>query len=136
MAFLLKTDLYLSILQDELEEITRGDDTLVTSALSASEAEMKVYLYDSYDVDAIFAATGTDRHQMLVQLGTDIAIWFLVARVQAGQNTDDRKARFDRAIAWMKMVQKTKTYADLPRREMTVQTHILHGSNPKRKNYF
>ena len=136
MAFLLKSDLYLSILQDELEEITRGDDTIVTSALSSAEAELKVYLFDSYDVETIFQKTGNDRHQMLLQLGRDIAIYFLTARLQAGQDTEDRRQRFDRAIAWLKMVQKTKTYADLPRREIPVQTHIQYGSNPKRKNYF
>lgn len=136
MAFLLKADLYSKILQDELDEITRSDDTIVANVLSSAESEMKVYLYDSYDVDAIFDQTGDDRHQLLVQIGADIAIYFLFARVQAGINIDDRKARYDRAINWLKAVKKSENYADLPRRESTVQTHISYGSNTKRDNYY
>lgn len=136
MAFLLKADLYSKILQDELDEITRSDDTIVANVLSAAESEMKVYLYDSYDVDTIFAQTGDDRHQLLVQIGADIAIYFLFARSQAGINIDDRKARYDRAINWLKAAKKSENYADLPRRESTVQTHITYGSNTKRDNYY
>jgi len=136
MAFISKEDLYLSILEDELNEITRGNDAIITAAISAAEADLRVYLFDSYDVDTIFSSVGTARHQMLVQLCADVTIWFLVARLQAGQDTDARKSRYDRAIAWLKMVKRSGTYADLPRRESTVQTHISHGSNLKRNNYF
>lgn len=136
MAFLAKADLYLSILQDELEEITREDDTLVASALSAAEAEMKTYLFDSYDTEDIFSETGAGRHPMLIRVGADIAIWFLVARVQAGQEMEDRKARYDRALSWLKAVQKSEKYADLPRREATEETKIVYGSNAKRENHW
>lgn len=136
MAFLAKADLYLAILQDELDEITRADDTLVTAALSAADAELKTYLWDSYDVDDIFSETGTNRHQMLVRVGADIAIWFLVARVQAGQALEDRQLRYDRAIAWLKAVQKSQNYADLPRKEATEETKITYGSNTKRENHY
>ena len=136
MAFLEKTDLKLSILEDELDEIVRDDGTIVTQALSSAQAEIKAWLYDSYDVDAIFAATGADRHPVILQHGVDIAVYRIVAACQAGQNLDDRKDRYDVAVAWLKAVQRSKTYADLPRRETTVQTHIVYGSNPKRKNHY
>lgn len=136
MAFITKTDLYPFILQDELDEITRGDDTFVESAISAAVAEMRTYLYDSYDVDTIFAKTGNDRHALLVNFAADIAIWFLIARSQAGQAIDDRKARYDRAVAWLKQAQKSQTYSDLERREENVQKHISYGSNEKRKNHY
>lgn len=134
--FLGKADLYTAILEDELEEIVRGDDTIIASALSSAEAEMRTYLFDSFDVDAIFAKQGADRHGLLVNLCADIAIYLLVARLQAGQYIEDRKARYDRAISWLKMSAKTELYNDLPRRDATVQTHISFGSNAKRTNYF
>jgi phage gp36-like protein len=136
MAFLTKPDLYLSILQDELDEITRDDDALVESALSAAIEEMRTYLFDSYDVEEIFSQTSSNRHQMLVRVGSDIAIWFLVARLQAGQDTEDRRRRYDRAIAWLKAVQKSQTFADLPRKESTEEDKIAHGSNTKRSNHY
>lgn len=134
--FIAKADLYTQILEDELTEITRDDDTLVNSAISAAIAEMKTYLYDNYDIEAIFSATGDDRHDLLVNFAADIAIWHLVARCQAGISIDDRKSRYDRAVAWLKTVKKSENYPDLPRREETIQKHIFAGSNAKRKNYF
>jgi hypothetical protein len=97
---------------------------------------MRGWLYDTFDVDAIFTATGTARHAMLVDLGADIAIYLLMARVQAGQDTADRQARYDRAKAWLKASAKTEMYNDLPRRETTEQAHIVYGGLPKRENRF
>lgn len=136
MAFIHKGDLFLSILKEELEEITRGDDTIVASAIFSAESEMRTYLFDTFDVDAIFSTTGAERHQLLVNLCVDIAIYLLVARLQAGQYVDDRKDRYERAIKFLKASAKTEMYNDLPRRDNTVQTHVTTGSNPKRVNYF
>lgn len=136
MAFLTTTDLYGSILQDELDEITRGDTSMVAQALLAAETEMRQWLYDTFDVDTVFAQTGTGRHALLVQYGADMALYYLVARGMAGQDFEDRKSRYDRAVAWLKSAAKTDMYADLPRRADTRQTHITTGSNPKRSNYY
>jgi hypothetical protein len=137
MAFINKLDLIqFAILEDELTEITRNDDVIVTACCSAAIAEMKVYLNDSYDVDTIFTRTGSARHQLLLQLGVDMAVWMIVSRCQAGINLDDRQARYDRAIKTLKAFQKTETYGDLPRREQPLQKHINFKANPKRGNYF
>ncbi len=136
MAFIHKGDLHLSILSDELEEITRGDDAMVGAAIHSAEAEMRTYLYDTFDVDAIFSSSGQDRHALLVNLCADIAVYLLVARLQAGQYLEDRRSRYDRAVAWLKASAKTELYNDLPRRVATEQAHISSGSNAKRTNYF
>lgn len=134
--FLAKSDLYLTILQDELTEITRNDDTLINAALSSAIAEMKVYLHDSYDTDTIFNATGTNRHQLLINLGADMAVYFIVARCMAGQALADREARYNRAIKTLKAFRDSETYSDLPRREARAQGGIWFSSNRKRGNYF
>ena len=134
--FIEKADLYQAILVDELNEIVRGDDTLITQTISAAVSEMKGYLYDSYDVDTIFSQTGADRHQLLVRYAADITVYYLVSATQAGQSLDDRKARYDRACRWLKMAKETENYPDLPRREETVQTHFVYGSGEKRKNHY
>lgn len=136
MPFLVKADLFAVIHSDELDEITRADDALVTQALDSAIEEMKTYLHDSYDVDDIFGKTGANRNPLLVRFGCDIAVYFLVARNQAGQELDDRRNRFDRAINWLKAAQKSQTYSGLTRRTETIQTHFLFGGNPKRNNYF
>lgn len=134
--FVTKADLLTKILQEELDEITRGDDTLVANACHAAESEIRTYLFDSFQVDTIFAATGMARHPLLLDLCVDVAIYLLVARLQAGQDISDREARYERAKSWAKAAAKTENYNDLPRRETNVQQHFHFGSNPKRKNYF
>jgi len=136
MAFLEKADLYILILEDELEEITRGDDTIINAAISSAVSEARTHLFDSYDVDEIFGATGSSRHALMVNLVSDIALYFIVGRSQAGQDVDDRKARYDRAIKTLTAMKKSETYSDLPRREETEQTHIIYGSNTKRSNHY
>lgn len=135
--FIEKSDVLNVILEDELEEITRGDDTLVLQAITAAVGSMRVYLYDSYDTEAIFSATGANRYGLLVQYCADIAVYFLVSRLQAGQDIEDRRARYDRAIAWLKAAQKSEFYADLPRRDNTRQKHIGFGYSAERRgNYY
>ena len=129
-------DLHLLILPEELIEITRGDTVLIDTGIAAALQEAQMFLFDSFDVDIIFAKTGTDRNAMLVNVCADIALYFITARCQAGQNIDDRKARYDRAISILKAIMKSETYTNLERKTPTAQVHIGFGSNPKRKNYF
>lgn len=134
--FLTKTDLYTAIIEDELEEITRGDDSIINAALVSAEAEAKTYLYDTYDTETIFNQSGTSRHALLVNILSDIAIYLIVARVQAGQNIEDREARYKRAVATLKQYQNHESYSDLPRRTEQMQTVFSFGSKPKRNNYY
>jgi phage gp36-like protein len=135
--FILKQDLYTAILEDELEEITRGNNVLIDEAIVSAIEVIRGYLYDSFQVDVIFAATGIARHQLLVQYARDIAIYFLVARCLAGQALNDRRDRYDRAIGWLKTVAKSEFFADLPRRtSSTAEVHIRYGGNPKRSQRY
>lgn len=136
MSFITKADFKLSILEGELNEIVRGDDVVIDQAISAAVSEMRGYLFDTYDVDAIFSATGAARHALLVKYAVDIAVWGIVAATQAGQDLEDRKARYDRACKWLKMVKNDDLYSDLPRREVGVQKRVTFSSRDKRKNYY
>lgn len=136
MAFITKQDLHTGMLEEELTEITRGDDVLIQSCIEAAIAEARMYLYDSFEVNQIFAKVGSSRNQLLVQLVCDITLYYVVSRCQAGQELEDRTKRYDRAIDWLKKTAKTEFYADLPRRKETVQSHIMYGGKSKRGNYY
>jgi phage gp36-like protein len=123
-------------MDSELEEITHGDSSIVTTCLSVAESEARSYLHDAFDVATVFAATGEDRFPMLVQVVADIAVYYVVARCQAGSYLEDRMARYDRAIRWLKMVARSELYTELPRRSSTVEKKVLFGSNRKRRNYY
>ena len=133
-----KSDLHSYILADELYEITRGDDVVVNAAICAAVQECRGYLYDSFDVQAIFIRTGRNRNSLLIQLISDMAIWKIVAACQAGINHNDRLARYEQAVKYLRMVAKTEIYADFPRRikSVTAENKVMFESNPKRGNYY
>jgi len=136
MAFISKTDLFAQILPDELDEITRGDDTLVEAMIVASLSEIETYLHINYNTAEIFAETGADRYQLLVRLASDITIWHLIASGQPGQNYDDRYRRYKNAIEWLKMAAKTTNLPELPNTDNVVSGGIIYGANTKRSNYY
>ena len=136
MAFILKADLYTSILPDELEEITRGDDDIVNGSIEIAISEVRGYLSDNFDLNIILAKTADARNAMLVSCCVSIAIYEIVARCQAGNDLKDREKRYERAKSWLKMIQKTDLYPDLERLDTTKQGIIAYGSNSKRSNYY
>lgn len=138
MSFITRADLLTYILDDELTEITRSNTAVVTAAMDAATAEARMYLFDTFDADTIFSATGASRNALLVQLVSDMAIWKTVASCYAGQDRSDRLERYEQAVKWLKAAAKTEIYADLPRREnkATAEKKITVGSNPKRGNYW
>jgi phage gp36-like protein len=136
MAYIEKQDLLNSIQEEHLVSITQGDDSIVTACIAVGESTARTYLADEYNVDAIFAwQSPQPRLQLLVQAIADIAIYHLVARSQAGNYIEDRTARYDRAMKWLRAVQKSELYTELPRRAITAEKKIHFGSRPKRNNY-
>ena len=141
MAFINKSDLTRLILEEELNEITRNDSAIVDNAISTAIAEVKSHLFDWYDTDIIFSKTGDQRDPLLVQFTVDIAIYNIIAILQAGQNIDDREARYKRALSWLKAASKPldskdRIHPDLPKREKTSSTKVISHSQTKRNNYY
>jgi phage gp36-like protein len=137
--FVEKTDLIKEIRLEELNQITRNDDTLITYSCDVAISEMKSYLYPTYNVNSIFSATGTSRHPLLLNFGIDIAIYILVATALPGQDLEDRRARYKRAIDWLKGVNKGDISTDLPVGDLVSPNNIKKGAvgeHKKRNNYF
>lgn len=138
MAFILKTDILKEIRSEELIQITRNDDTIVNYAIDVAIMEMKSYLFGHFDVDAIFSKTGTERHALLVNFGCDIAIYIIISTALPGQDLEDRRARYKRAIDWLKQLQEGKISSDLPKfvTEQTTNSRGAIGEHNKRNNYY
>jgi len=138
MAFINDTDLQREIRAEEITQITRGDDTIAPFAIDAAIAEMKGYLSKFYNVDSIFSQTGTSRNTLLVNFAIDIAIYIIISTAPPGQNTEDRRARYKRAIDWLKGVSKGEIDTDLPVIIVTdsVNKRGAVGEHIKRNNNF
>ena len=131
----IKTHLY----SDNVEVITRGDETIVTAAVDAAVSEAKGYL-SAFDRDAIFGALAENRNALLLTFVKDIASWHLLNLCNAGSDMKLRQDRYDRAVEWLKAVQKGNVSPDLPVITATDGTAtvqgITFGSNEKRESHF
>jgi phage gp36-like protein len=134
MAFLNKADLATTITLNELNNL--ADDLIISLCCDAAVGEMKLYLYEAYETDAIFNQTEHARNMMLLKIGADIAVYLIASAKQAGVDMDDRRKRYDRAVTILKQLKNTELYSELPRRQIAVQSVVEILSNPKRNNSF
>lgn len=124
MAFLTIQELNTHLHDELVETITRGDATIAEAAIDAAIAEAKGYL-TRFDCTRIFSASGSKRNQLLLIFVKDIAIWHLINLCNAGTELQFRQDRYERAIDWLKAVQRGDVSPDLPDRETEEET----GSN-------
>lgn len=139
MSFLSNEEMKTHLYSENIDVISRGDETIMTAAIDAATQEAKSYL-GAYDTEKIFAQTGTDRNALLLIFIKDIATWHFLILCNAGHELQLREDRYDRAIAWLKAVQKGEISPDLPVKEdedgKPTIGMILFGSNPKKNQHF
>ena len=142
------TDYDASIHRDILDALTREDASLVEICEDRAIAEMRSYLSGRYDCDALFSATvpggsspGEDsRHQLVLMMALDIAIYHIFSIHNPMKLSQLRKDRYERAIEWLKAVAAGNISIEgAPLAPVEVQ--VAHQpfrivSNPKRQNHF
>jgi phage gp36-like protein len=141
MAFLTTTELNTHLYRENIEVITRNDDTILLAAIDAAIGEAYSYL-GAYNRDKIFNAQGDDRNALLLTFVKDIAVWHFIGLSNAGADMQLRQDRYERAIDWLKAVQRSDIKPNLP----TVDNdgdgkpdgagEYIFGSNPKRAQHF
>lgn len=139
--YLTPCELTTHLYPEQIEVISREDDTLVLAAIDAAMSEARSYL-SSYDTDRIFVAEGAARDALLLLHVKDIAVWHFVALSNPACDMELRKFRYERAINWLRGVQKGDIVPALPKRDNDgdgspdTSPIYIHGSNPKRHNHF
>ena len=129
-----------SIHREILDALTREDETLVEICEDRAVAEMRCYLSGRYDCDAIFSASGTERHQLVLMMALDIAIYHIFSIHNPVKLSQLRKDRYERAVEWLKAVAAGNISIDgaplaTEERQVAAQTFRI-VSNPKRHNHF
>lgn len=143
----LKSVIYAYQIEQITEEDGTVDDGIVFMAITAATDEAKSYLRPNlkkqwldgrpnYDVAAAFAKTGDDRNSLLMEMVKSIAIWYVVRLCNVDMIYDNIKERYDRAIDWLKMVNKGEITLDLPLlapddTDSNTQQPFRFGSRPK-----
>ena len=127
-------DLQTHIYSENLDAISRGDDTLITRAIAAGIDEAKSYLSVKYDVAAIFADTpGGTTDQNLLNKTKDLA--------NPNINLELFRTAYEDAIDWFtKILKGQMNPVGWPLREDDPDTDYEEGgslqwsSNTKRNN--
>lgn len=139
MAYLTTEEIITHLYGEVTNEISRGDATILQTALNAAIAEAKGYLR-AYDTDAIFSAMDDDRNPILLLYTKDIAVWHYLQLANPAVDMAIRLTRYEKAIEWFKMVQSGKTNPDLPYPVVPPpdepNNYMKWGSITKRNNNF
>ncbi|WP_336617865.1 phage protein Gp36 family protein [Bacteroides acidifaciens] len=110
----LTLDDYSSVCDDyEFKQITEKEDVRLKAEAAAME-EIASYLRSRYDIDRAFAAVGSCRNAMLVQVAVNISLWLMVHRLPQNMGHERRECLYDDAIKWLRDVQASKASPDLP----------------------
>lgn len=137
--FITVDDYSASVRLEFIDKAVRGDDNILEIVENQAISEMKSYLSGRYDVEAVFSATGEDRHDLVLMFAKDIAIYHLCS-IREGLMTQNRIDRYNRAIDWLKDVQKGELVVEgLPRltdEDQAAKSEYLMKSNPKRVNRY
>ncbi len=136
--FITKEDYGASIHAEILDAATRSDSTIIELCQERAISEMKGYLAKRYDIEKVFAATGSDRNQLVLMMAIDIAIYHIFSVHNPRIISEVRVERYKRALEWLRRVRRgDEDINGLPElesgdRERTSQ--YLLRSNPKRTN--
>lgn len=113
-------ELKSAIYQYQIDEITENDASIVLMAIQAAEEEVRGYLRNgrglapAYDLATIFSRTGAARSALLTETIKTVAVWHLVKLCNADVIYEHVKERYDRALAWLKDVNRGQITLDLP----------------------
>lgn len=141
MAFITPEELETHLYKESIEVIDRDDVTILVAAIDAAIEEAYGYL-GAYDRTKIFGAQGGSRNALLLLFIKDIAVWHFVNLCNAGTELELRQDRYDRAVSWLRQVQKGDVKPNLPIVDEDGDGkpdgagEYLFGSNQKRKQHF
>lgn len=134
--FIAITDYDASIHREILDAVTREDQSIIEICEDRALAEMRCYLSGRYDCEQIFTQEGTTRHQLILMMALDISIYHIFCIHNPQKLSQMRKDRYDRAVEWLKAVQKgnivitgAPAIADPQQRSF----EYITTSNPKRQ---
>ncbi|MFK7113359.1 phage protein Gp36 family protein [Flavobacterium oreochromis] len=142
--FLKKSELKTVALDEIINKIINGDDSIVSDIIDESIDLMSGYLYQYFDTEAIFNATGDARNKSVLKHLKGIVIHEIYTRRTKAFN-EVAKTRYDEAMLWLEKVSEGKIKPPLPIRKIdtngdgtgdTETTFLKLGSNKKYQNHF
>lgn len=136
--FITPEDYDASIHTEILDSLIRSNAAALETCEDRAVAEMRSYLRGRYDCNALFSATGTDRHPLVLMRALDIAIYHAFCIHNPQKMSSIRLKRYDDAIAWLKAAQTGEVVIDgaptLDSATLAANGYYLMKSSNKREN--
>lgn len=114
MIFLNIEDFKTQIQEDNLDQITSNDYSILYDAERKAIEEMQSYLALRYDVANIFNRTAAERNALIIMYCVDILLYHVHSRINPRKVPDLRGIRYEAAIAWLTKVAKGLLAPNLP----------------------
>lgn len=114
----------------DLDIICQSSDSIRLQAERTAMEEVAGYVRTRYDIDRAYAAAGSDRNPLLVQLTVSIALWWLGQWLPGMLGGDMRLTLYDNAISRLRDIQKGNFTPDFP--EYPADDPTSAGGNPLR----
>lgn len=135
MLFLTEPD-FTPIIRDAfLQQVLDEDSSILATAEMQAMSTVEGYLFELYDMPAIWACSGAQRNAHLVRLMIGIIRYDLYQRLPKGGFGTPSDVASDRseAMDWLKLVCTGKLSANLPRKVVGGQptTRTRWGSDPR-----
>ena len=138
--FIVIGDYDASIHAEILDSLIRSNSAIIEVCEDRAISQMRSYLNKRYDCDAIFSATGSDRHPLVLMFAIDIAIYHMFCIHNPYKMSTIRKERYNAAIEWLKAVADSNINIDgapmLPDEEVAENSRWQIVSNEHHNNYF
>jgi len=107
-------DDYIQVSADVLKIIQQSDPKKRLKAENWALKEITSYVGGRYDMEAAFAMEGVERDEQLVGIAVDIALFRLYASIPGRMGIEERKDLYEKAITFLKEVQKGNATLDIP----------------------
>ena len=142
--YLQTSDLYTVIYQSIIDEISQGDATIPTRAISAAIAEASGYL-SHYDLVALFGTDSTDPtypDDWLLCLVKDLAAWYIIKLANPNIDYTHIRTCYNDAIDTLAKIQKGDITPQSwplyvpPTSRDEPGTPVAWNSGPRRHNHF
>ena len=105
--YIMASDTALKVLQQSSEEKRERAERMAIEEVSG-------YLRSRYDAKKVFAATGSERNDLIVMRTCDVALYHLSSWLPNRMGHDIRLERYELALKWLEGVQAGKITPDLP----------------------
>ena len=133
------------IYEYQVNDITEGDDSIVAGAINAAVDEVKSYLTPNnqlewldgrllYDVEAIFAAEGADRNELILYHVKNIAKRWIVQLSNVDISLEMVERAYENSVAYLTKVAKgIVTLAGVPLLQPSEDMPDAFASGSRRK---